>query len=224
MRLKPLHDWVLIRRSEPEGRTAGGVIIPRVAEEKQTRGVVEAVGPGRVMKGKKGEKFVSTVLRPGQQVFFGEFAARDINLDGEEITLVREESILGVFEGGGDSTAKMSLPAGTKEKPLLEGKGVTKVVKGTRKKKLDREKGYGAKKKSGSKAGSRKTAAVAKSTTKKRTPGKTAVVVKPTRKKKSALSAGKTKASRKTTRSSKTPKPRSGRKTSPRKIGKKKPR
>jgi chaperonin GroES len=109
MGLKPLHDWVLIRRDEPEEITAGGIIIPASARSEPSRGVVEAIGPGRYKKdrGKKEERFVPTVLKPGQWVFFPEYAARDAELDGGKVTLIREEDILGTFEG-------RSKPAGEK--------------------------------------------------------------------------------------------------------------
>lgn len=101
MRLKPLHDWVLIRKDEPEEITAGGIIIPASARSEPSRGVVEAIGPGKYKKdrGKKEERFVPTVLKPGQWVFFPEYAARDAELDGGKVTLIREEDILGTFEG-----------------------------------------------------------------------------------------------------------------------------
>jgi len=101
MGLKPLHDWVLIRRDEPEEITAGGIIIPASARSEPSRGVVEAIGPGAYKKdrGKKEERFVPTVLKPGQRVFFPEYAARDAELNGGKVTLIREEDIIGTFEG-----------------------------------------------------------------------------------------------------------------------------
>lgn len=123
MKLRPLHDWVLLKRGEAAGKSAGGIIIPESAKEKQSEGIVEAVGPGRMRKGKRGEKFVPTVLHPGQRVFFTDYAARDIDLAGEMITVIREEDILGTLEGtaaGSHRTGSGEGRAGSKK----EGKSV----------------------------------------------------------------------------------------------------
>jgi chaperonin GroES len=108
MGLKPLHDWVLIKRDEPEEKTASGIIIPNTAKGKPSQGTVEAIGPGTYKKeqGKKEERFVPTVLKPGQHVFFIDYAARDVDLNGEKITLIREEDILGTFEGSTGVTVR----------------------------------------------------------------------------------------------------------------------
>src|SRR5512139_50125 len=103
MNLKPLQDWAVIRRSEAEERTSGGIIIPEVAKEKPLEGIIVAIGPGRYKpeKGKEKEKkkkFVPTVLKPGQRVIYQKYAEREVELDGEVVTLVREEDILGTVE------------------------------------------------------------------------------------------------------------------------------
>jgi len=105
MTLRPLQDWAVIRKSEPKERTAGGIIIPEVAKEKPLEGVIVAIGPGKFKteKGKEKEKekkktFVPTVLKPGQHIIYQKYAEREIELDGETITLVREEDILGTVE------------------------------------------------------------------------------------------------------------------------------
>jgi chaperonin GroES len=103
MNLKPLQDWAVIRRSEAEEKTAGGIIIPDTAKEKPLEGVIVAIGPGRYKpeKGKEKEKkkkFVPTVLKPGQKVIYQKYAEREVELGNEVITLVREEDILGTVE------------------------------------------------------------------------------------------------------------------------------
>ena len=103
MKLKPLQDWAVIQRSEPEEKTASGIIIPDTAKDKPTEGVVLAIGPGKyeIEKGKEKEKkkkFIPTVLKPGQRIMYGKYSAREIELDGEVITLVREEDVLGIIE------------------------------------------------------------------------------------------------------------------------------
>jgi chaperonin GroES len=105
MKMKPLQDWALIQRVEPEEKTAGGIIIPESAKEKPTEGIVLAIGPGKyeAEKGKEKEKekkkkFIPTVLKPGQRIIYGKYSAREFDLDGETLTLVREEDVLGTVE------------------------------------------------------------------------------------------------------------------------------
>jgi chaperonin GroES len=108
MKFKPLHDWVLIRRSKAAETTGSGIIIPDTAKDKPAKGIVEAVGPGRYKeeKGKKEKKFFSTVLKPGEEVMFIDYMAKDVALDGVEITLVREDDVLGTIEQGGQLAVK----------------------------------------------------------------------------------------------------------------------
>ncbi len=108
MGFRPLHDWVLIKRSEPEEKTSGGIIIPDAVRSKPTEGVVEAIGPGKfeLKKDKKEKKFVPTVLKPGQRVMFIDYMTKEIELNGEEITLIQEDNILGVFESFGALAVK----------------------------------------------------------------------------------------------------------------------
>jgi co-chaperonin GroES (HSP10) len=108
MGFRPLHDWVLIKRSSPEEKTSSGIIIPDAARSKSTEGIVVAVGPGKfeLEKGKKEKKFVPTVLKPGQHIIFIDYMAKEIALNGEEITLIQEDNILGVFESSGALAVK----------------------------------------------------------------------------------------------------------------------
>lgn len=103
MKVKPLQDWVVIRPHEGEDKSAGGIIIPDVAKEKSQRGEVLAVGEGKNVeekdtKGKvKEKKFVKTTLKPGDHILFEKYAARRIDLDREELVMVREEDVLGLI-------------------------------------------------------------------------------------------------------------------------------
>ncbi len=95
MKLRPLHDRVVIRRLEEEQKTAGGIIIPDTAKEKPIQGEIIAVGLGRVTEDGK--------LRPldvkkGDRVLFGKYAGTEIKIDGEEFLMMREEDILGVLQ------------------------------------------------------------------------------------------------------------------------------
>ncbi len=105
MPIKPLQDWILVERDEPESLTASGLIIPDVAQQKQAQGTVLAIGVGRWVeentskqKTKKkitDKKFVKTVLKIGDHILYEKYSARMIDVDGEEQVLVREEDVLG---------------------------------------------------------------------------------------------------------------------------------
>ncbi len=106
MKIRPLHDWVVIRPGKSQDRTAGGIVIPDVAKEKPQEGEVLAVGEGRFekekderdkSKGKEG-KFIKTVLKPGDRVMYEKYSARKVEVNGEELVMVREEEVLGRFE------------------------------------------------------------------------------------------------------------------------------
>jgi len=99
MKLKPLHDWVVIKRSEAEESSPGGIIIPDTAKDKPSEGIVVSIGPGSYKKMKEKEKFVPTTLQPGQRVAYPKYVSKEVELGGEEFTLVREDDILGTFEG-----------------------------------------------------------------------------------------------------------------------------
>lgn len=120
MNLKPLQDWAVIRRSEAQEKTAGGIIIPDTAKEKPLEGVIIEIGPGRykLEKGKEKEKkkkFVPTVLRPGERVIYQKYAEREVDLGNEVITLVREEDILGTVEDYAVSERNIHAVEGKKE-------------------------------------------------------------------------------------------------------------
>jgi len=136
MGFRPLHDWVLIRRDEAAEKTAGGIIIPEAAKDKPAEGMVFAIGPGRFRKeeGRKGKgreekKFVPTVLRPGQRVVFIDYMAKDVDLAGETITLLREDDILGTLEGKGEVAVKAhyQLEAKADRPPMVQPQTVEKA-------------------------------------------------------------------------------------------------
>ena len=96
MKIRPLQDRVVIKRMEEETTSAGGIVIPDSATEKPSRGTVLAVGNGKVTN--NGDVRALDV-KEGDQVLFGKYAGTEIKLDGEEVVIMREEDILGVFEG-----------------------------------------------------------------------------------------------------------------------------
>jgi chaperonin GroES len=109
MKLKPLHDWAVIRPSKAAAKTAGGIYIPDTAKEKPQEGVVEAIGPGAYEEEKqdrkKGEKterrFVPTTVKPGEQVLYERYAGQSYSIGGEDLVLVREKNILGILSDTG---------------------------------------------------------------------------------------------------------------------------
>jgi chaperonin GroES len=103
MKFTPLHDWVLIRTGEPKAKSSGGLIIPDTAQEKPVEGEVLAVGAGRLVEDKdskekiKKKTFVKTTLKPGEHILYKQYAAKEVEGDEEELVLVREEDVLGIF-------------------------------------------------------------------------------------------------------------------------------
>ena len=95
VKLTPLGDRVLVKRSEAEERTAGGIVLPDTAKEKPKQGEVVAVGSGRMLEG--GER-VALSVKKGDTVLFTSYAGNEVQMDGEEYLLMREEDILAVVK------------------------------------------------------------------------------------------------------------------------------
>ena len=95
MRLRPLQDRVLIRRVEPEAKTAGGIFIPDTAREKPIEGEVVAAGPGAR---NKDHALQPMDVKPGDRVLFGKWSGTEIKLDGEELMIMSAADILGVLD------------------------------------------------------------------------------------------------------------------------------
>ncbi|MCL5005364.1 MAG: co-chaperone GroES [Acidobacteria bacterium] len=95
MKLRPLHDRILIKRIEEKETVKGGIIIPDTAKEKPQEGEVVAVGNGK--KTEDG-KIVPLDVKVGDRVLFGKYSGNDIKIDEQEYLILREEEILGVLE------------------------------------------------------------------------------------------------------------------------------
>lgn len=94
--LDPLHDRVVLRVIEDvQEKTKGGLYIPEAAKQPSQQGEVLAIGPGRY----EGGMFVKTTIRPGQKVLFGKFSGTEVQLDGDDILIIRESDILAVVNG-----------------------------------------------------------------------------------------------------------------------------
>jgi len=97
MKIRPLHDRVVIRRSEEETTTAGGIVLPGSAAEKPNQGEIVAVGEGR--RNNNGELQPLTV-QVGDKVLFGQYAGSNtVKVDGEELLIMSENEIYGILEG-----------------------------------------------------------------------------------------------------------------------------
>ena len=95
MGIRPLHDRVVIRRTEEETKSAGGIVIPDSATEKPSQGEVLAVGPGKKLDSGSVQ---SVDLKVGDKVLFGQYAGSTAKLDGEELLIMSETEVFGVVE------------------------------------------------------------------------------------------------------------------------------
>ena len=96
MKIRPLHDRVIVKRIEEEKKSAGGIVIPDTAAEKPEQGEILAVG-----KGKKDDngKLIPIDVKVGDRVLFGKYSGQTVKVKGDELLVIREEDILGVIEG-----------------------------------------------------------------------------------------------------------------------------
>ncbi len=95
MNIRPLHDRVIVKRLNPERKTASGIVIPDAAAEKPDQGEILAVGPG---KRDDAGKLIPMDVKTGQRVLFGKYAGQAIKVDGEEVLVMREDDIMAVVE------------------------------------------------------------------------------------------------------------------------------
>ena len=95
MKVRPLHDQVIVQRLEEEERTKGGIIIPDTAKEKPIEGKVIAVGTGR---NKKDGTKIPLEVKKGNRVFYAKYAGTEVKMDGEEYLIMKEDDILAIIE------------------------------------------------------------------------------------------------------------------------------
>ena len=96
MKIRPLHDRVVVRRMEEERTSAGGIVIPDSATEKPIQGEIIAAGNGKILD--SGEARPLDV-KVGDRVLFGKYSGTEVKLEGEDLLVMREEDIMGVIEG-----------------------------------------------------------------------------------------------------------------------------
>jgi len=95
MKIRPLQDRIIVKRTEEEEKTKGGIIIPDTAKEKPLEGKVIAAGNGKILEDGKVRPLD---VKVGDRVLFGKYAGTEIKIEGEEHLMLREEDILGVIE------------------------------------------------------------------------------------------------------------------------------
>jgi chaperonin GroES len=95
MAVKPLDDRILVKQSEAEEVTAGGIVLPDTAREKPQRGKVVATGPGKLLdSGERG----SMSVKKGDEIFYGKYAGTEIKIDQDDFVILRESDVLAIIE------------------------------------------------------------------------------------------------------------------------------
>jgi chaperonin GroES len=95
MKIRPLHDRVIVKRLEEETKTASGIVLPDSATEKPDQGTVLAIGAGKILEDGKVRPMS---VKVGERVLFGKYAGQAVKVDGDEVLVMREEDIVGVVE------------------------------------------------------------------------------------------------------------------------------
>lgn len=96
MKLRPLHDRIIIKRVEEETKSAGGIVLPGTATEKPARGKVVAVGNGKILDN---GQVKALDVKVGDEVLFGKYSGSEVKMDDEEYIVMREDEIMAVVEG-----------------------------------------------------------------------------------------------------------------------------
>jgi len=95
MKIRPLHDRVIVKREEEERKTPGGIVIPDTAAEKPIRGKVVAVGKGKILEN---GNVRALDIKVGDHILFGKYSGTEVKVDGEEYLVMREEDVMAVIE------------------------------------------------------------------------------------------------------------------------------
>ena len=96
MKIRPLHDRVIVKRLDPETKSAGGIVIPDSAAEKPQRGKVIAVGKGKILDDGNVRAFDVKVV---DNILFGKYSGTEVKVEGDELVVIKEEDVIAVFEG-----------------------------------------------------------------------------------------------------------------------------
>ena len=95
MKVRPLHDRVIVKRVEEEAKKKGGIIIPDTAKEKPIEGKVVAVGKGKILENGNQQPLE---VKKGDKILFGKYAGTEINIEGDEHLIMREDDIVAIIE------------------------------------------------------------------------------------------------------------------------------
>jgi len=95
MKIRPLHDRVIVKRWEEEKTSPGGIVIPDSATEKPIKGEVVAVGNGKILENGETRKLD---LKVGDKILFGKYSGTEVKVDGQELLVMREDDIMAVFD------------------------------------------------------------------------------------------------------------------------------
>ena len=95
MKLRPLHDRVIVKRMEEEKMSAGGIVIPDSATEKPIKGEILAVGAGKILEN---GNVRALAVKAGDKVMFGKYSGTEVKVDGEELLVMREEDLIAIIE------------------------------------------------------------------------------------------------------------------------------
>ena len=96
MKIRPLHDRVIVKRLESETLSAGGIVIPDSAAEKPVQGKVVAVGKGKILEDGNVRPLD---VKVGDKILFGKYSGNEVKVDGDELVVMREEDVMAVIEG-----------------------------------------------------------------------------------------------------------------------------
>jgi chaperonin GroES len=95
MKIRPLHDRVIVKRLEEERTSPGGIVIPDTAAEKPIQGKIIAVGNGKILED---GKIRPLDIKVGDKILFGKYSGTEVKVDGEELVVMREEDVMAVIE------------------------------------------------------------------------------------------------------------------------------
>ncbi len=95
MKLRPLHDRIVVKRLEKEAKTASGIVLPDAAAEKPEQGEVIAVGNGKILDDGKTR---SLDVKVGDTVIFGKYSGQTVKVDGEELLVMREDDVMAIVD------------------------------------------------------------------------------------------------------------------------------
>ncbi len=102
MKIRPLHDRILVKRLDEEEKTAGGIIIPESAKEAPAEGKVVAAGPGKI---DDNGKTIPMGVSEGDRILFSKYSGSEVKMDGVEYLIMREDEVLGIVEGAAKPVA-----------------------------------------------------------------------------------------------------------------------